>query len=281
MNGTVAQIVAITSYANAKLEDNSNYEFKMNNSTAVYCNEIVFIDWVKKNNLLSIFKTKTAYGSKPIASDFMNWITFLKKEGTKKLFLHYVSTSNPQLSDRMSVGFVGGGGRWLIEAWKGKSSDFWEAKWEVKKPKAKNNKIWSVTYARIARDSFVQKNEHSGLKKISKDLKKAITACYMFSKKHSLANWDTFFYNALICLENGNSDFQTIYHKDIVPISKFPEEAIKIIFATQSAWVFGGMGSWNDMGFEGNDQTEYEKISDNLFSIECKAIAHATNEYGK
>jgi hypothetical protein len=37
--------------------------------------------------------------------------------------------------------------------------------------------------------------------------------------------------------------------------------------AAMSAWVFGGMGSWNDMGFPGETQKEYEQVSDKLFDL--------------
>jgi len=30
--------------------------------------------------------------------------------------------------------------------------------------------------------------------------------------------------------------------------------------AIRSAWVFGGMGSWNDLGFEGDAEREYEEV---------------------
>jgi len=167
MNGSVAQIVAIISYANSALEGNLDCHYTLENSTAIFCNSITFIDWVKKTGLTKLFKGKAEYSGKLIASDFTEWITFLKNIKTKKLFLHYIPSINPQLSDRMSAGFVGGGGRWLIEAWKGDSSDFWEAKWEVSNQNAKDNRIWAVTYARISRDDIVRINENSGVKKVS------------------------------------------------------------------------------------------------------------------
>jgi hypothetical protein len=48
--------------------------------------------------------------------------------------------------------------------------------------------------------------------------------------------------------------------------------------AAQSAWVFGGMGSWNDMSFDGEEQREYEEVSEQLFTAVNNAICVATNE---
>lgn len=38
------------------------------------------------------------------------------------------------------------------------------------------------------------------------------------------------------------------------------------------------MGSWNDMGFEGELGRRYDSVSERLFSILPKAIVAATNE---
>jgi hypothetical protein len=37
-----------------------------------------------------------------------------------------------------------------------------------------------------------------------------------------------------------------------------PPEAVPLMKAAMNAWVFGGMGSWNNMGFAGNAQVEYK-----------------------
>lgn len=44
-----------------------------------------------------------------------------------------------------------------------------------------------------------------------------------------------------------------------------------------SAWVFGGMGSWDDMGFAGEAQKEYETVSKKLFQTLNEAIAVAAS----
>ncbi len=45
----------------------------------------------------------------------------------------------------------------------------------------------------------------------------------------------------------------------------------------QKAWVFGGMGSWNDLWFEGEAQGEYDRVSDRLFQTVNEAIRAAAN----
>jgi len=56
------------------------------------------------------------------------------------------------------------------------------------------------------------------------------------------------------------------YHKDLVVNGVVPELATCLLDACQSAWVFGGMGCWNDMSFESTDQAEYDRLSEELFN---------------
>jgi hypothetical protein len=60
-----------------------------------------------------------------------------------------VGTQN--VPDRMLAGFVGGGGRWLIEAVNPPGSDDWPARWEVGDRTRADRKIWRVTYGRVSR----------------------------------------------------------------------------------------------------------------------------------
>ena len=47
-----------------------------------------------------------------------------------------------------------------------------------------------------------------------------------------------------------------------------PLPAAQLLGAAQSAWVFGGMGSWNDLGFEGEDQALYDRLSEELYRLQ-------------
>jgi hypothetical protein len=43
------------------------------------------------------------------------------------------------------------------------------------------------------------------------------------------------------------------------------------------AWVFGGMGSWNDQGFDGDDDRIYRELSDHLYDLLNQGICAAAN----
>ena len=50
-----------------------------------------------------------------------------------------------------------------------------------------------------------------------------------------------------------------------------------LLDACQSAWVFGGMGSWNDLAFDGEAQAEYERTSQTLVLTLTDVIQAAAN----
>lgn len=275
MVGTIAQIIAIVSYGNENLCGNNDFILTYENSTLKFCNKVCFIDWVKPNWIDKTFKGKKEHYGVDIASEFKEWIDFLRSEGILRLYLHYTGSSNSNISNRMTSGFVGGGGRWLIEAYNGKTSDFWEAKWEVNDRDNKERRIWKVTYARIAKNSESRIEHHSSINGIKTELLKSITDCRDFAKQHELNGFHNCFESAINCLEE--SDFSKVYHQDNIPVVRNKEECKSILFSCQLAWVFGGMGSWNDLGFRGQEQCRYEQISDRLYNVICHAIPCATN----
>lgn len=68
------------------------------------------------------------------------------------------------------------------------------------------------------------------------------------------------------------------YHKDLYCPGSLSRSSEAMLDAAQSAWVFGGMGSWNDMSFDGEKGREYEESSEDLFIAVNDAICVAANE---
>jgi len=51
-----------------------------------------------------------------------------------------------------------------------------------------------------------------------------------------------------------------------------------LIFEAGYAWVFGGMGSWNDIGFQDEkDRQLYEDLSDKLYDLVIAALVAGIN----
>jgi hypothetical protein len=125
MQGTIAQIVALTTHGNSILQGAPNarsLEFQSSNSTFTFCESVQFS--VPASGLLT--RKESVY-----AADPHNWFERLNKEGIYALRMSYGASTGNKIADRMLVGFVGGGGKWLIETWGPEHSDFWESRWVV------------------------------------------------------------------------------------------------------------------------------------------------------
>jgi hypothetical protein len=109
MQGTIAQIVALVAYGNAILQDAflQSAEFQSSNTTFTFCESVQFVDAVP--GLLT--RKEKVY-----AADTHSWFQRLRNEGVYALRLGYGPSTGSSIADRMLVGFVGGGGKWLIEA---------------------------------------------------------------------------------------------------------------------------------------------------------------------
>jgi hypothetical protein len=175
----------------------------------------------------------------------------------------------------MSAGFVGGGGNWFIATERNHKADCWQAKWDVWDRKAPENRIWRVDYMLVC-DADVTENEPTDLKVISDKLSNTLKQIHEFAQRHGIDNFADSFAKAGECLQS-DDPFSLVYHKDLAPAGLLSLDAMRLLASSQAAWVFGGMGSWNDMSFEGDESKKYENLSDTLFSLINEAICEATN----
>src|SRR2546430_1039332 len=68
------------------------------------------------------------------------------------------------------------------------------------------------------------------------------------------------------------------YHPDMLPEKGYTIDARRLLAAAAASWVFGGMGSFNDLGFrERGINREYHQVADRLFSAVLDAILSAVN----
>jgi hypothetical protein len=271
MNGALSQQLTLISFGNDFLKTGKLAEgFYPNNSTFQFCNNIQFIEFKK-----ILFRSKTK--EKVIAQNPNHWFEILKSEGCIKLGLTYThSTDQSTFKDYKLAGLVGGGGVWLIEAVYGTYSNFWANKWVVSDSKAVDRKIWSVKYASVANFRTTE-NPKFDLDTIKSELYSTLIQIRNFAEKHKLTYWLDIFNKAINALnvDNPNNDY---YHKDLINLQSYPLITQQVLFAAAISFVFGAMGSWNDLGFESKEDNEiYETLSAQLYEIVNKAIVAAIN----
>ena len=268
MTGTIAQFVALTCHANAFLQGRQIPEFFPGNSTCQFCESVKFV---------TISKTLLGKAQEvAVAANPNAWFEHLRTQRTLGVRLSCTPQNQPGISDRMSSAFVGGGGTWAMEAVRDDGmAAVWLSRWEVWNQNAPERRIWRVTYGHVAETQAVP-FQHPDLELVATRFRSALTDILAFSRKQKLDGFSACFARALETLES-RGEKRHGYHSDLVAEGVTPQLATRLLDACQSAWVFGGMGSWNDMGFERAEQNEYDRVSDQLFTTINDTIQSATN----
>jgi hypothetical protein len=265
MQTSIAQMVALCCHGNAIARGKHPPPFFPANSTCQFCEFIQFIVGGKSESGETI--------AIPFARSVDDWIQGLQRRGLLGLRLHQRTQNHPQISDLNSSGFVGGGRLWRIEAVrKGQSSEFWRSKWEVGDRNAPDRRIWRVSYG-LCEVSGTVPMPLRPFEEIIADLRQALAEIRAFAEANNCASFIPSFDQALRDLDDpqtGNG-----YHKDLYLPGTLKAPAQSLLEAAQSAWVFGGMGSWNDMDFSGELQNEYEQISERLFDLLNESVEAA------
>jgi hypothetical protein len=236
-------------------------------------NSFHFCEWVAFTELAvnGPVRNEVAYAANPT-----EWYERLRGEGTKSLRMLYGASGGTQVADRMMVGFVGGGGRWLIEASGPGQAGYWESRWKVGDRTRADRKIWQVTYVRILSTNNAVKRESEDLEKLKSELKQVLEEILDFARAQNVGGFTKAFESGLERLQS-QTPLEGLYVKDVAPEGYLSLAAAQLLGAAQAAWVFGGMGSWNDMGFEGQIQVRYEKVSEKLYQTLNRAIIAAAN----
>lgn len=269
MQGTIAQLLSITAYGNEYLSDREDNNYFPSNSTFKFCKFVKFVDLQNSGN---------KWNESEFAEEPTGWFKKLKESGVIQLRVRYISTNNEDVSDRMTAGFIGGGGRWLIEAVKPSESDFWEANWEVGDKDDPEQNIWNVKYGRILRNANQPERPLPHILEVKVQLKEALTKISEFAHSNECGNFAKCFDRGIKALSEQPSSNDNGYI--IFPDNYAASDYHQVLNACQSAWVFGGMGSWNDMGFSDNEvHKQYEELSDMLFNLVNLSIIVASNPF--
>jgi hypothetical protein len=187
MQGTIAQIVALVVYGNTYFSSTEQaVAFPSTHSTLVFCEFVKFVD---------LKRSGESWSETPFASDPASWIEKLHKSGVHAIRITYMPSGENRggVTDRMLVGFIGGGGRWLLETTGPNGSDYWEGRWEVGDEKRADQKIWRVTYGRIAADQPSSPQVEVDLDGLKQRLIKNLTEISTFAHHHNLDGFATAF----------------------------------------------------------------------------------------
>lgn len=267
MVGPTAQLIALCCHFNGRSQGVAVGPFFPTHSTCRFCEYIHFLRYEKRWLWWSRWKE--------IAATPDAWLEIEAVPGRFARLVHG-ETGNTHFSDRMSAGFVGGGGRWLFAVVSANGPSLWEPSWEVGNQNAEDQRIWRVRYGLLTENAAMSLPKSRDPESVSIELKETLSEIATFAEEHSIDGFASSFRKAIGCLAS-DDPFADVYHQDLAPPGLLALPAQRLMAACQAAWVFGGMGSWNDLSFDGDDQKRYETISDRLFALVNEGICSSAN----
>ncbi len=264
MSIDIARNVALVTYGNLFLQDRGN-DFDIEKLVTDNCYNLDFVE----PPIESI-----AGSSKVLASDANKWYKYLKDQGTKKLKLFYRTSPETDLPDHISAAFVGGGSHWFIEVQFDSTSDLYLSGWMPSEYMGFNKR--RTHYLRFNHDMIHLDDISLSVSESREKLGSVLQELAEFAGKFDYTkHWVGNFNNALSTLK----EFEPQKTDEFLPAGIYSKDAHQLIQGAFSSWIFGGMGSWNDLTFSGEYQEQYSSLSKELYSTLCNAIVSGVNSY--
>ncbi|MFJ5071635.1 hypothetical protein ACIQC7_34985 [Kitasatospora sp. NPDC088556] len=208
------------------------------------------------------------------------WLNELSATGVDRIWLAVPGLQTPVADGRLephhSAAFAGGLAAGLLTT-SATGNQLWRASWGVGDQGAQDRRIWDVSYQPTT-VGFGPTQLAITVDHAVAVLDGALEHAARFSRDHDLDPWQAHFAKARNL--RSAEDFTTVYHQDLFPDRGYDLPSRRLAATVQAAWVFGGMGSWNDLGFlDAHIQTEYEELTRDLFSAVIQACVAAANTH--
>ena len=261
MSGELAELIALVAHGNAYLCGlRQAAKLTRSNSTFQYVESVRF---VRRSRLRR---------AATVATTTADWFQALESSGAKRISL--VARAD---ADRNLVGLANAGTGAMLVHLQG-ASDVWTGTWSVTSPRAPDDRIWSVVYEgrRALRGARAPSVDVSAARERLRDV--LTEAEFLAAGKRGLGGFASWFGDARRLLDD--PDPTPPYHPDLLPDVGYTLAARQLLASAARAWVFGGMGSWNDVYLEDErSRTEYERVSGDLWHAVLNGLCGAVNAF--
>ncbi len=264
MKGEVAQLVALCLRTNAYIGGQKNSPKFAAHSTAKFCRVVEF-SYLKKRFLSRKMKRVI------MSTDADDWRLKLSNAGLQYCYLSVVNRQDylrqaEPLDDWRTSAFAGGGSVWVLTTvFDGAKTVSWVPIWKHTGAEMP----WNVTYQGF---NEIFTDDAQSIDNATSQLEQALIEIRDFALGLKIPRWPNSFARALAQLAGEPAD---THHPDLVPDGLLTPAAENLALACQAAWVFGGMGSWNDIYETGDPR--YSAVSSALFDAVNQGLVSATN----
>ncbi len=180
-----------------------------------------------------------------------------------------------KLPEKAVIELVSGGTGEGIAVSRGLATFYWSPEWTTV-AQYPETRIWSVKYSGTAGLAF--RASDATIAQATECLSATLREVVRFtSANDGMASWGETFEKAAESF--GSSQPLAPYHPDILPARGYTLAARQLLAASVGAFVFGGMGSWNDLGFRDPAvHAEYERLTKELYAAVIGGLVAAVNQ---
>jgi hypothetical protein len=263
VNGELAALAAVAAYGSPWLAGaGANPAPDLLGSNSCFQFVHVLVAELPANGLLR--RTGTVQGTAA-------WLAALRERGVDRLVLLTNLPMSGDLPPHIASAFANAGG-WGLLASGAVPSTLWTVRWDVGAPNAPDSRIWDLTATSTPFDH--PQPPVSSVEDARSILRSALREIEEFANRSGLDDWSPWFARAEALLDAPAPS--PPYHADMLP-SDASLQRRQLAAAAVQAWVFGGMGSWNDMGPSDSALPgEYEQVSRQLYDALLNALSAAT-----
>ena len=282
MHGELALAIALAAHGNAYLgssRDSRPPELLGTNSTLQYVSSLMFRESEGDKPLPSTAEAirRTEQGRfEDLGSPngTAGWYLELRRAGATRLRVARLP-SRLDLPEVIASSFSGGI-PWAIEVDHSTSSSVWIPRW---KHEGGSRKSWKVRVSGFA-VTLVGGSAPPDLVALARRLQEALTQALDFSNRAKLEFFPDDFNQALVLLASQSPEVP--HHPDLLPSVGYSLLARQLTASAARAWVFGGMMSFNDLGFkELALEDEYKALVPRLYDTVVNTLLEAANSYGR
>ncbi len=193
------------------------------------------------------------------------WFQRLKRGSVARLWLTDSLADAGDEHAHIVEAFSNGSPRGIITESQNGDTEMWVPEWKFSR-----GAKWKVTYNCYQAPPLPRPEK---LGPIKKRLTIAVKRAMEFNTNDT-EYWADSFSKSLDALESGRG------YSRLFPSFGYSVLSRQLIAGAQYAWVFGGMGTWNDQGFENPErQRVYLEVTRELHTAVCSAIVASTNAF--
>jgi hypothetical protein len=257
MNGELAQTLAIATHATMWLADARTRGSGVSGSLSFPS----FVDMIAFDSVV----------------DVDGWAQRLAGDGVDRLWLAVPGLGLAQAPDGLephrSAAFMGGTPVALLSTGSA-GNRLWQGHWQL------GTRV--TDGAQIVIANYESEPVSAGPVRLDVDvaadeLDRMLGRAAEFAERQELPHWASNFTEARRRWE-GDGSTRPASAPDLFPDAWPDADSRRLADMVRAAWVFGGMGSWNDLGFDdGATQEEYVRISRDLFGAVMRAYVASGN----